>query len=126
MGLNISDAFWCPVCSDALECVTPLPVKRLVYVHLESVDVWQIMGSKYHAQLKYFEITDGALFGIKKKKKKKNLQVSSFSNMYLILQWDPNFLSYSNLKWSRNFLDTEIAITITLVIAIAKTIAMKH
>ena len=26
--------------------------------------------------------------------------------MYLILQWDPYFLSYANLKWSRDFLDT--------------------
>ena len=29
-----------------------------------------------------------------------------FKNIYLILPWDPYFLSYSNLKWSRDFLDT--------------------
>ena len=28
--------------------------------------VLQIMGSKYHVHLKYFEITDGVVFGIRK------------------------------------------------------------
>ena len=34
--------------------------------------VLQIMGSNYYANLKYFEITNGVLFDITKKKKKKN------------------------------------------------------
>ena len=35
--------------------------------------VLQIMGSNYHAHLKYFEITNGVVFGIKK-----IVQLSSF------------------------------------------------
>ena len=74
--VNISDSLLCPVCSDAWKCVAPLAVKRLImrtWKLLIQSKVLQIMGSKYHAHLKYFEITDGVVFGIKK-----IVQVSSF------------------------------------------------
>ena len=48
--------------------------------------VLQVVSSKYHAHLKYFKITDGVVFGIKK------IVKLYFSNMYLILQSHPYFL----------------------------------
>ena len=74
--VNISDSLLCPVCSDACKRVAPLAVKRLImrtWKLLIQSKVLQIMGSKYHAHLKYFEITDGGVFGIKT-----IVQVSSF------------------------------------------------
>ena len=74
--VNISDALLCPVCSDAWKCPAALAMKTSIHAYtwnlLMQRMVLQIMGSNYHAHLKYFEITNGVLFGLKK------VQVSSF------------------------------------------------
>ena len=91
------------MCIDALKCVAQLAVKRLIYAHtwnlLMQSMVLQILVSNYHAHLKQFGVPNGIVFGVK------NCANFYFSNMYLILQWDPYLLSYSNLKWSRDFLE---------------------
>ena len=67
--VNISDALLCLVYIDAWKCVAQLAVKRLIYawnLWMESM-VLQIMGSNYHAHLKYFGITNRVVFGVEKK-----------------------------------------------------------
>ena len=53
-----------------MEMCSSLAVERLIYTHtwnlLMQSMVLQIMGSNNHAHLKYFGITNGVVFGIKK------------------------------------------------------------
>ena len=88
------------MCSDAWKCVAQLAVKRLIYLYtwnlLMQSMVLQIMGSNYHSHLKYFGITDGI-------KKLCKLLLFKYVFDFAMIHY---FLSYFNLKWSRDFLDT--------------------
>ena len=63
---------YCVLCAVMhMEMYSFLATKRLIYAYtwnlLMQSMVLQIMDSNYHVHLKYFGITNGVVFGIKKK-----------------------------------------------------------
>ena len=102
--INISDALLHPVQWRVEMCSFTCNEKVNLRVYLESVDAKYGIANYGFKLSRPFKIFWNNQWGCICYQK--NWASFWFSNMYLILQWDLYFLSYSDLKWSRDFLDT--------------------